>query len=174
MGMVRIFKTDSVSTFQVYNTVLTCMLSCFSRVQLCAILSVDCSPPVSSVHGSLQARILEWVAMPPPGDLPNTKIKPVSPASPALQADSLLLSHKGSPYNTVLLTIVSHAFLRPPRTYSSHNWKFVHFEQHLPISPRPQSPDNHQSTLYEFSFFRFHIYCEIKQYLSLSDLFHLS
>ena len=24
----------------------------------------DCSPPVSSVHGILQARILEWVAMP--------------------------------------------------------------------------------------------------------------
>ena len=25
---------------------------------------MDCSPPVSSVHGVLQARILEWVAMP--------------------------------------------------------------------------------------------------------------
>ena len=25
---------------------------------------VDCSPPVSSVHGILQARILEWVAIP--------------------------------------------------------------------------------------------------------------
>ena len=25
--------------------------------------SVDCSPPVSSVHGILQARILEWVAI---------------------------------------------------------------------------------------------------------------
>ena len=25
----------------------------------------DCSPPGSSVHGILQARILEWVAMPP-------------------------------------------------------------------------------------------------------------
>ena len=25
---------------------------------------VDCSPPDSSVHGILQARILEWVAMP--------------------------------------------------------------------------------------------------------------
>ena len=145
-------------------------------LQLCLTLCdpMERSLPGYSVYGILQARILEWVAMPPPGDLPNTKIKPVSPASPALQADSLLLSHKGSPYNTVLLTIVSHAFLRPPRTYSSHNWKFVHFEQHLPISPRPQSPDNHQSTLYEFSFFRFHIYREIKQYLSLSDLFHLS
>ena len=26
--------------------------------------AVDCSPPGSSVHGTLQARILEWVAMP--------------------------------------------------------------------------------------------------------------
>ena len=25
---------------------------------------MDCSPPGSSVHGTLQARILEWVAMP--------------------------------------------------------------------------------------------------------------
>ena len=35
-------------------------------LQLCPTLcnSVDCSPPDSSVHGSLQARILEWVAMP--------------------------------------------------------------------------------------------------------------
>ena len=34
--------------------------------QLCPILCdpKDCSPPVSSVVGILQARILEWVAMP--------------------------------------------------------------------------------------------------------------
>ena len=34
--------------------------------QLCPILchSMDCSPPASSVHGILQARILELVAMP--------------------------------------------------------------------------------------------------------------
>ena len=33
--------------------------------QLCPTLcnSVDCSPPRSSVHGILQARILEWVAV---------------------------------------------------------------------------------------------------------------
>ena len=30
---------------------------------------------------------------PPPGDLPHPGIEPASPASPALQADSLLLSH---------------------------------------------------------------------------------
>ena len=45
---------------------------------------MDCSPPDSSVHGILQAGILEWVAMPPPGDLPDAGIEPVSLTSPAL------------------------------------------------------------------------------------------
>ena len=36
------------------------MLSCFSHVQLCD--PMDCSPSGFSVHGLLQARILEWVA----------------------------------------------------------------------------------------------------------------
>ena len=31
---------------------------------------------------------------PPPGDLPDPKIEPTSPVSPALQADALLLNHK--------------------------------------------------------------------------------
>ena len=39
-----------------------CALGDFSRVQLCDC--VDCSLPDSSVHGILQERILEWVAMP--------------------------------------------------------------------------------------------------------------
>ena len=38
---------------------------------------MDCSPPGSSVHGVLQARILEWVACPHP-DLPDPGIKPAS------------------------------------------------------------------------------------------------
>ena len=45
---------------------------------------MDCSPPGSSVHGILQARILEWVAMSFSRDLPDPGIKPVSLASPAL------------------------------------------------------------------------------------------
>ena len=36
-------------------------LSCFSCARLCD--PMDCSPPGSSVHGLLQARMLEWVAM---------------------------------------------------------------------------------------------------------------
>ena len=45
-----------------------------------------CNPMDHTVDGILQARILEWVAFPSPGHLPNPGIKPVSPA---LQADSL-------------------------------------------------------------------------------------
>ena len=45
---------------------------------------MDCSPPGSSVHGILQAGILEWIAMPSLGDLPNLGIEPTSLKSPAL------------------------------------------------------------------------------------------
>ena len=39
-----------------------CVRACvLSRVPLCD--PMDCSPPGSSVHGILQARILEWVAI---------------------------------------------------------------------------------------------------------------
>ena len=39
---------------------------CVKSLQLYVILcnSTDCSPPGSSVHGILQARTLEWVAVP--------------------------------------------------------------------------------------------------------------
>ena len=57
--------------------------------QLCQILCnpMDCSPPGSSVRGILQARILEWVAIPFSRGSSQTRIKP---RSLALQEDSLL------------------------------------------------------------------------------------
>ena len=41
-------------------------MCCAKSLQSCLTLcdSVDCSPPGSSIHGILQARILAWVAMP--------------------------------------------------------------------------------------------------------------
>ena len=56
---------------------------------------MDYRPPGSSVHGILQARVLEWVAFPSPGDLPNLGIEP---RSPALQADSFPSEPLGKPY----------------------------------------------------------------------------
>ena len=58
---------------------------------------MDCSLPGSSVHGILQARILEWVAfafsrefllLPDPG---------LEPRSPALQADSTIQATREAP-----------------------------------------------------------------------------
>ena len=87
---------------QFTNTFSTYVLS---YARLCD--SLGCNPPGSSVHGFLWAKTLEWVAISYSrrssqprdptriscvscsADLPNPKIQPVSPVSPALQEDSL-------------------------------------------------------------------------------------
>ena len=63
--------------------------------QLCPTLCdpMDGSPPASSVHGLIQARILEWVAKTSSRRSSQPRIEPRSPAS---QPDSLLLSHQWS------------------------------------------------------------------------------
>ena len=45
---------------------MSVLCACAKSLQLCPILcdTKDCSPPGSSVHGILEARILEWVAIP--------------------------------------------------------------------------------------------------------------
>ena len=59
---------------------------------------MDCSPPGSSAHGIFQARILEWVVIPTPGDLSNPEIETVTPASPALAGGFLPLEPPGEPH----------------------------------------------------------------------------
>ena len=54
----------------------------------------DCSPPGSSVHGVLQAGVLQWVATPSSRESPDPGIKA---RSPALQADSLPAELPGKP-----------------------------------------------------------------------------
>ena len=65
---------------------------CHSVMTLCD--PMDCSPPVSSVHGILQARTLKWVAIP----FSRGSSRPRDwTQSPALQADSLLSEPLGKP-----------------------------------------------------------------------------
>ena len=52
-----------------------------------------CDPTDCTVHGILQARILEWVHFPCPGDLPHPGIEP---RSPTLQEDVLTSEPKVS------------------------------------------------------------------------------
>ena len=61
----RILSKLEGETIFIYSLQLNNFL-CAQSLQLCSTLCdpMDCSPPNSSVHGILQARILEWIAMP--------------------------------------------------------------------------------------------------------------
>ena len=62
-GCVPLLFTWDYHDIANWLCVRACMLSCSSHVlTLCD--PMDCSPPGSSVRGILQARILEWVAIP--------------------------------------------------------------------------------------------------------------
>ena len=82
--------------FQVWLGLRLCVCMRAKSLQSCLTLCdlMDLSPPGSSVHGMLQARILEWVAVPSSRDLLDPGVKPVCCA---LQVNSLPLSHQGSP-----------------------------------------------------------------------------
>ena len=76
------------------------MLSRFSCVQLFVTLWTVAHQASLSVGFSRQEY---WSRFPcsPPGDLPDPGIESVSPVAPVLQADSLPLSHQGSPCNII-------------------------------------------------------------------------
>ena len=63
------------------------MLVLVAQLSLTLCNPMDCSPPGSSVHGIIQARILKWVAI----SFSRGSSQPrIEPGSPALQVDSLL------------------------------------------------------------------------------------
>ena len=72
------------------------MEACVLAAQSCPALCnpMGCSLPASPVHGILQGRILEWVAIPFSRDPPDPGTKP---RSPALRADSLPSEPLGKP-----------------------------------------------------------------------------
>ena len=73
------------------------MLSCFSCVQLCVTpWTVAHQAPLSM--GFSRQECWSGLLCPPPVDLPDPGIEPMSPA---LQPNSLLLSHQGSPVGEV-------------------------------------------------------------------------
>ena len=65
------------------------MLVLQSRPTLCD--PMDYNLPACPVRGIIQAQLLEWVAIPSPGDLPGIKL-----GSPALEVDSLLSELSGT------------------------------------------------------------------------------
>ena len=81
---LQMVTTDQMLAMVQSLSAYTCIHA--TSLQSCPTLCdpMDHNPPSSSVHGILQANILEWTAMPFSGDLPNSGIEPASLVSPAL------------------------------------------------------------------------------------------
>ena len=80
---------------------LCLLLRAMPTVLLCTCSLVSATPWTIAHQGPLSlefSRPESWSGLPfpPPGDLPDPGIQPRSPASPALQVDSLSLSHWGN------------------------------------------------------------------------------
>ena len=84
-----------------------------------------CNSTAYTVHGILQARILEWIAIPFSGDLPNPGIEL---RSPALQVDSLPAEPQGKPKNPRVggLSLLQQIF-----STQELNWDLLHYQQIL-------------------------------------------
>ena len=65
----------------------------------------DCSPPGSSVHRILQARILEWVTIPFSRDLPDPGIELASTTSQALAGRFFTTEPPGKPITPAVLNL---------------------------------------------------------------------
>ena len=79
-----------------------------------------CDPMNYTVYGILQTRILEWVAFPSPGDLPNPRIEP---RSPTLQADTLPAEPQGKTENTGMGSPSLLQWISPTQEL---NWGLLH------------------------------------------------
>ena len=92
----------------------------YVKVKVAQSCPTLCNPMDYIVHVILQARILEWVAFPFSGDLPNSGIEL---RSPALQVDSLTAEPQEKPKNTGVgsLSLIQRIF---PTQES--NWAFLY------------------------------------------------
>ena len=91
---------------------------------------MDCSPPGSSVHGILQGRYVCGLPCPPPGDLPDPGIEPMSLLSPG-QAGSVPLVAPRRPLHSY-----NHHFFgsHDPLVPSCHDLSAGSVPHHFPTS----------------------------------------
>ena len=87
LGESREYEILHHGSLSVYVLECVCVRAKLLQSYLTLFDVMDCSLPDSSVHRILQAGILEWVAMPSFGDLPNPGIKLESLMSPALAGE---------------------------------------------------------------------------------------
>ena len=112
--------------------ICACTLSRFSHVQLFETpWTIARQAPLTM--GFSRQEYWSGLPSPPPGDLPHVGIKPTSPASPALQADSLPLSHQRSPL-TYMCTLTMYKYIYIYNIYTQY--KYVYIIKHIYICKR--------------------------------------
>ena len=90
-----------------FSSLCVSILSHFSHIQLFANLwTVAYQAPLSM--GFSKQKLWSELPHPPLGDLPDTGMKPTPPLSPALQVDSLVLSHWESSFKFQTIQSLSH------------------------------------------------------------------
>ena len=110
--------------------------------QLCPTL---CDPMDYVVHGILQTKILEWVAVPFSRGYSNPGIEP---RSPTLQADCLGAEPSGKPKNTGVGGL---SLLQPIFLIQESNQGLLHCRQILYYLSRKRSPRILEWVAYPFS-----------------------
>ena len=83
-----------------YSSMHVCVLSWFSHVQLFATPWTAAHQVSMSMESSRQ-EYWSGLPCPPPGDLSDPSLEPISPASPALQTDTFTTEPPGSPYSPI-------------------------------------------------------------------------
>ena len=113
--------------------------------------TMDCSPPSSSVRGILQARILEWVAM--PSSRGSSQPRELNPSLLRLlhwQAGSLPLVTPGKPISSMCCAVLSHLVmsdslqphrLQPARLLCPWGFSRQDYWSGLPCPPPGGLPD---------------------------------
>ena len=102
--LVRLLQEHrNISYLQHHNA---CMCAA-KLLQSCSILydPMHCSPSGSSVHGIVQARILEWVAMPSSRGSSQPRDRTCDSCLPHWQKGSLPLVPPGKPLNIIIVNV---------------------------------------------------------------------
>ena len=112
-------ESDTTEQLNWTELIYVYVLSHFSSIWLLVIpWTVACQAPLSL--GFCRQEYWSGLPCPPPGDLPDPGMEPASSAAPALQADSLLLSHQG--YKSTVLQLKENTSLYCPVLL--HHWSF--------------------------------------------------
>ena len=133
VGIFVLFLRWNALNFSPLNAVLAVDFSSLCLVaqscpSLCNTWAISCQAPLSM--GILQARILEWVAMPSSRGSSQTR-------SPALQVDSLQSELPGKPENIGMSSL---SLLQGIFQIQELNWVLLHCRQILYQLSYPGSP----------------------------------